>query len=220
MKHRRGWDTPLGTWKRFARDFPISFKEFSRFFEERLCSSNSDSIIALGAYSATAALHGQINKVRLCRGAIARSAGGWRLCGARLAVPPARAHRKHVRRDRAVMYIEPAAFRASSDESLARDHTPAPVWTQCLPSPLFAGKKAPLKTYEEVQPLLQQGRKRDLKLVIRENSWPINSPVRAALWPALCRQHQHGKSMLDGFYWDMVTQVACIAQLVRIDYSK
>ncbi|KAL0894449.1 hypothetical protein ABMA27_013049 [Loxostege sticticalis] len=69
------------------------------------------------------------------------------------------------------------------------------------------GKKAPLKTYEEVQPLLQQGRKRELKLLIRENSWPINSPVRASLWPALCRQHQHGKSMLDGFYWDMVTQV-------------
>ncbi|XP_072936392.1 GTPase-activating protein skywalker isoform X5 [Epargyreus clarus] len=69
------------------------------------------------------------------------------------------------------------------------------------------GKKAPLKTFEEVQPLLQPGRKRELKLLIRENSWPINSPVRAALWPALCRQHQHGKSMLDGFYWDMVTQV-------------
>ncbi|XP_061708136.1 GTPase-activating protein skywalker isoform X5 [Cydia pomonella] len=69
------------------------------------------------------------------------------------------------------------------------------------------GKKAPLKTFEEVQPLLQQSRKRELKLVIRENSWPINSPVRALLWPALCRQHQHGKSMLDGFYWDMVTQV-------------
>ncbi|XP_047986887.1 GTPase-activating protein skywalker isoform X5 [Leguminivora glycinivorella] len=69
------------------------------------------------------------------------------------------------------------------------------------------GKKAPLKTYEELQPLLQQSRKRELKLVIRENSWPINSPVRALLWPALCRQHQHGKSMLDGFYWDMVTQV-------------
>ncbi|KAL4710033.1 hypothetical protein ACJJTC_016011 [Scirpophaga incertulas] len=69
------------------------------------------------------------------------------------------------------------------------------------------GKKAPLKTFEEIQPLLQQGRKRELKLLIRENSWPINSPVRASLWPALCRQHQHGKSMLDGFYWDMVTQV-------------
>ncbi|CAK1549619.1 unnamed protein product [Leptosia nina] len=69
------------------------------------------------------------------------------------------------------------------------------------------GKKAPLKTYEEIQPLIQQGRKRDLKLIIRENSWPINSPIRASLWPALCRQHQHGKSMLDGFYWDMVTQV-------------
>ncbi|XP_049871153.1 GTPase-activating protein skywalker isoform X3 [Pectinophora gossypiella] len=69
------------------------------------------------------------------------------------------------------------------------------------------GKKAPLKTFEEIQPLLQQARKRELKLVIRENSWPINSPVRASLWPALCKQHQHGKSMLDGFYWDMVTQV-------------
>ncbi|XP_045516218.1 GTPase-activating protein skywalker isoform X2 [Pieris brassicae] len=69
------------------------------------------------------------------------------------------------------------------------------------------GKKAPLKTYEEIQPLIQQSRKRDLKLIIRENSWPINSPIRASLWPALCRQHQHGKSMLDGFYWDMVTQV-------------
>lgn len=69
------------------------------------------------------------------------------------------------------------------------------------------GKKAPLKTFEEIQPLLQAGRKRDLKLLIRENSWPINSPVRAALWPALCQQHEHGKSMLDGFYWDMVTQV-------------
>ncbi|XP_026327146.1 TBC1 domain family member 24 isoform X9 [Hyposmocoma kahamanoa] len=69
------------------------------------------------------------------------------------------------------------------------------------------GKKAPLKTFEEIQPLLQQGRKRELKPLIRENSWPINSPVRAQLWPALCRQHQHGKSMLDGFYWDMVTQV-------------
>ncbi|XP_047507331.1 GTPase-activating protein skywalker isoform X2 [Pieris napi] len=69
------------------------------------------------------------------------------------------------------------------------------------------GKKAPLKTYEEIQPLIQQSRKRDLKLIIRENSWPINSPLRASLWPALCRQHQHGKSMLDGFYWDMVTQV-------------
>ncbi|KAG6439691.1 hypothetical protein O3G_MSEX000994 [Manduca sexta] len=106
------------------------------------------------------------------------------------------------------MYIEPAAFRAPSAESLAATDTPTQIWTQCLPSPLFAGKKAPLKTFDEIQPLIQQARKRELKLLIRENSWPINSPVRASLWPALCRQHQHGKSMLDGFYWDMVTQVS------------
>ncbi|XP_050685436.1 GTPase-activating protein skywalker isoform X4 [Leptidea sinapis] len=104
------------------------------------------------------------------------------------------------------MYIEPAAFRAPSSESLAPSQPP-PIWTQCLPSPLFAGKKAALKTFEEIHPLIQQARKRELKLIIRENSWPINSPIRASLWPALCKQHQHGKSMLDGFYWDMVTQV-------------
>ncbi|XP_026745557.1 TBC1 domain family member 24 isoform X5 [Trichoplusia ni] len=124
----------------------------------------------------------------------------------RAAVPAARAHRKHVPRAYSAMYIEPAAFRAPSAESLAVSETPH-IWTQCLPSPLFAGKKAPLKSFEEIQPLIHQGRKRELKLLIRENSWPINSPVRASLWPALCRQHQHGKSMLDGFYWDMVTQV-------------
>lgn len=123
-------------------------------------------------------------------------------------MPPARAHRKHVPRANSAMYIEPAAFRAPSAESLAVSDPSTAIWTQCLPSPLFAGKKAPLKTFEEIQPLIQQARKRELKLLIRENSWPINSPVRASLWPALCRQHQHGKSMLDGFYWDMVTQVS------------
>ncbi|XP_077296921.1 GTPase-activating protein skywalker isoform X4 [Arctopsyche grandis] len=69
------------------------------------------------------------------------------------------------------------------------------------------GKRLPLKTFAEVQTLLQQGRKRDVKLLIRENSWPINSSMRSQLWPLLCRQHQHSRSMLDGFYWDMVNQV-------------
>lgn len=70
-------------------------------------------------------------------------------------------------------------------------------------------KKAPLKTLAEVQSLLQQGKKRDVKLLLRENAWPVNSPIRKSLWPMLCGQHQHGKtmSMGDGFYWDMVTQV-------------
>lgn len=148
--------------------------------------------------------HGQINILCVIASgrAIAFSGGCQSL---RPAVPQARAHRKHVPRA-SDMYIEPAAFRAQSAESLAP--TESGIWTQCLPSPFFAGKKAPLKTFEELQPLLQQGRKRELKLFIRENSWPINSSIRAALWPALCRQHQHGKSMLDGFYWDMVTQVS------------
>lgn len=68
-------------------------------------------------------------------------------------------------------------------------------------------KKAQLKTFLEVQQTLQQGKKRDVKLIIRENNWPINSSIRSQLWPVLCAQHQVGKSMLDGFYWDMVNQV-------------
>lgn len=72
---------------------------------------------------------------------------------------------------------------------------------------VVSGKKPALKTFADVQSLLQAGKKRDVKLLIRENAWPINSTVRAQLWPALCSQHQVGKSMLDGFYWDMVNQV-------------
>lgn len=69
------------------------------------------------------------------------------------------------------------------------------------------GKKPNLKTFQDVQSLIQQGKKREAKLVLRENSWPTNSPIRSQLWPALCSQHHVGKNMLDGFYWDMVNQV-------------
>ncbi|XP_024886063.1 TBC1 domain family member 24 isoform X1 [Temnothorax curvispinosus] len=68
-------------------------------------------------------------------------------------------------------------------------------------------KKQALKTFAEVNTLLQAGRKREAKLIIRENAWPLNNGIRAQLWPALCDQHAHGKNMLDGFYWDMVNQV-------------
>ncbi|KOC63785.1 TBC1 domain family member 24 [Habropoda laboriosa] len=69
------------------------------------------------------------------------------------------------------------------------------------------GKKQALKTFNEVNTLLQVGRKREAKLIVRENAWPLNNGIRAQLWPVLCQQHVHGKNMLDGFYWDMVNQV-------------
>ncbi|XP_011707879.1 PREDICTED: TBC1 domain family member 24 isoform X2 [Wasmannia auropunctata] len=68
-------------------------------------------------------------------------------------------------------------------------------------------KKQTLKTFAEVNTLLQAGRKREAKLIIRENAWPLNNGIRSQLWPALCDQHALGKNMLDGFYWDMVNQV-------------
>ncbi|XP_034936894.1 GTPase-activating protein skywalker isoform X4 [Chelonus insularis] len=72
-------------------------------------------------------------------------------------------------------------------------------------------KKQTLKTFNEINTLLQAGRKREVKLILRENAWPLNNGIRAQLWPALCQQHAHGKSIFtkaeDGFYWGMVTTV-------------
>lgn len=71
----------------------------------------------------------------------------------------------------------------------------------------LSDKKPALKTFDEIQTLLSQGKKREVKLLIRDNAWPINSTIRSQLWPAVCSQHQVGKSMLEGYYWDMVNQV-------------
>lgn len=71
----------------------------------------------------------------------------------------------------------------------------------------------PLKNFAEIKQLIGQGRKQDVKQILRNNSWPVNSPIRGELWQLLCKQHQNAKqaSILDDnndvFYWDMVNQV-------------
>ncbi|GJQ69830.1 hypothetical protein Trydic_g22381 [Trypoxylus dichotomus] len=83
-------------------------------------------------------------------------------------------------------------------------HVDATGITVDPPSP----NSKPLKSYSDIQTLVQQGRKQDAKHAIRNNFWPVDSPIRAKLWPLLCGQHHIGKSdMMDGFYSDMVTQV-------------
>lgn len=69
------------------------------------------------------------------------------------------------------------------------------------------GKEPALRSFTEIQQLLQQGKKHIVKNILRENSWPINSPIRSQLWPILCAQHLTKQNMLDGFYWEMVHQV-------------
>lgn len=66
----------------------------------------------------------------------------------------------------------------------------------------------PVKTILDVKNLLQQGKKQDLKFLLRNNPWPVNDPIRTQLWPVLCTQHQNEKSKsVEGFYWEMVKQV-------------
>ncbi|XP_044752752.1 GTPase-activating protein skywalker isoform X11 [Coccinella septempunctata] len=67
----------------------------------------------------------------------------------------------------------------------------------------------PLKTITDVKTALQQGRKQDLKYILRNNAWPVDHPIRNQLWPLLCMQHQNEKSSnsIEGFYWEMVKQV-------------
>ncbi|KYN28421.1 TBC1 domain family member 24 [Trachymyrmex cornetzi] len=57
-------------------------------------------------------------------------------------------------------------------------------------------KKQTLKTFAEVNTLLQASRKREAKLIIRENAWPLNNGIRTQLWPALCDQQLPEKSIM------------------------
>ncbi|XP_073826593.1 GTPase-activating protein skywalker isoform X10 [Musca autumnalis] len=73
--------------------------------------------------------------------------------------------------------------------------------------PKSTGKEPALRSFTEIKQLLEQGKKREVKSILRENSWPINSPIRSQLWPALCAQHNTKPQMVEGFYWEMVHQV-------------
>ncbi|CAH0557276.1 unnamed protein product [Brassicogethes aeneus] len=64
----------------------------------------------------------------------------------------------------------------------------------------------PLKVINDIKVLLQQGKKQDVKHILRNNAWPANHPIRTNLWIMLCTQHSKSK-MEEGFYWEMVTQV-------------
>ena len=75
------------------------------------------------------------------------------------------------------------------------------------PLPDSPSKKGSIKTFEEIQLLLQNGKKREVKQIIRENAWPIEGGIRRKLWPALCLQHTQKNTNEEGYYWEMVKQL-------------
>ncbi|XP_061387647.1 GTPase-activating protein skywalker-like, partial [Musca vetustissima] len=81
------------------------------------------------------------------------------------------------------------------------------ITTKCQCFQFSPGKEPALRSFTEIKQLLDQGKKREVKSILRENSWPINSPIRSQLWPALCAQHNTKPQMVEGFYWEMVHQV-------------
>lgn len=89
------------------------------------------------------------------------------------------------------------------------------VDANCIPLIQLSPNNRPLKNFKDVQTLLQQGRKQDVKLLLRNNTWPVNHTIRRELWSLLCLQHNKGgsTSMGDGFYQDMVIQVFGTADL-------
>ncbi|XP_026293249.1 GTPase-activating protein skywalker isoform X2 [Frankliniella occidentalis] len=96
------------------------------------------------------------------------------------------------------------------EESDMYEVFPAHVDTSSIPivpdSPAKKNAK-PLKTWSEINSLIQAGRKREVKLILREQGWPTNHTIRAQLWPALCKQHSSSRPMQDGFYWELVNQL-------------
>ncbi|XP_001604260.2 GTPase-activating protein skywalker isoform X4 [Nasonia vitripennis] len=74
-------------------------------------------------------------------------------------------------------------------------------------------KKQTLKTFKEINALLQADKLREVKLILRENAWPLNNGIRTQLWPALISQHSKGNNTMDGYYWDMVSQILGTTEL-------
>uniref|UniRef100_A0A6P7GWZ8 GTPase-activating protein skywalker-like n=1 Tax=Diabrotica virgifera virgifera TaxID=50390 RepID=A0A6P7GWZ8_DIAVI len=102
------------------------------------------------------------------------------------------------------MLIMPSVLEEVEDNSVFTPLVDSSGIRVIPPSP----SSKPLKNISEIKSLLQQGRKQEVKQILRNNSWPVNSPIRTELWPELCTQHQNDKSnFMEGFYWDMVNQV-------------
>ncbi|XP_069939415.1 GTPase-activating protein skywalker isoform X3 [Cherax quadricarinatus] len=69
--------------------------------------------------------------------------------------------------------------------------------------------------WEDIEALIQAGRMKEAKYIVRETDWSLGSPARENLWREICRHHSSEKDFGDYYYWDTVKQIYGTTELLE-----
>ncbi|XP_069986001.1 GTPase-activating protein skywalker isoform X1 [Penaeus vannamei] len=102
------------------------------------------------------------------------------------------------------------------DESLADDKTPSnpPPFSDHVDMsriPAYAlvhsAEDGSQPKWDDIKELINAGKMKEAKIMVREADWSLASPVREELWKEMCRHHSTEKDFSDYYYWDTVKQI-------------
>nr|XP_045609959.1 GTPase-activating protein skywalker-like isoform X2 [Procambarus clarkii] len=69
--------------------------------------------------------------------------------------------------------------------------------------------------WEDIEALMQAGRMKEAKSIVRETDWSLGSPARENLWREICRYHSSESDFGDFYYWDTVKQIYGTTELLE-----